>query len=101
MRISTLLLALALTATPALAQTAPAKNNAALKPVHTLNDGGARLGANSFTEAQAREHITKSGFSGVSALTKDKTGVWRGTAKKGGHSVHVSLDFKGNVSTGK
>nr|WP_295669242.1 hypothetical protein [Sphingomonas sp.] len=91
----------ALMAAPALAQSAPAKNNAAIKNVHTVDDGGARRGANSFTQAQAREHIAKSGFTNVSTLTKDKNGVWRGTAKKGGHAVHVGLDFKGNVSTGK
>lgn len=99
--LSTLLLSTALVATPALAQTAPAKNNAAIKTAHTVDDGGARRGANSFTERQAREHIVKSGFTNVSALTKDRAGVWRGTAKKGGRTVHVGLDFKGNVSTGK
>ncbi|WP_426265421.1 hypothetical protein [Sphingomonas sp. PWP1-2] len=102
MRISTaILIGSALLATPALAQTAPAKNNAAIKDVHTVDDGSARRGANSFTQVQAREHIAKSGLTAVSALTKDKNGVWRGTAKKGGRTVHVGLDFKGNVSTGK
>lgn len=100
MRISTtILLGAALFAAPALAQTAPAKNNAAIKTAHTVNDGQARRGANSFTQAQAREHIAKSGFTNVSALTKDKQGVWRGTAMKAGQTVHVGLDFKGNVST--
>ena len=97
----TLMLGAALLAAPALAHTTPAKNNAAIKDVHTVDDGGARRGANSFTQAQARQHIAKSGFTSVAALTKDKNGVWRGTAKKGGHTVHVGLDFKGNVSTGK
>jgi len=101
MRISTtILLGAALLASPALAQTAPAKNNAAIKTAHTVDDGQARRGANSFTQAQAREHIAKSGFTNVSGLTKDKQGVWRGTAMKDGHKVHVGLDFKGNVSTG-
>lgn len=101
MRISTpMLLGAALLAAPALAQTAPAKNNTAIKDAHTVNDGRAQSGANSFTQAQARAHIAKSGFSNVSALTKDQAGVWRGTARKSGRSVHVGLDFKGNVSTG-
>jgi hypothetical protein len=99
--LNTMLLGSALVAAPALAQTAPAKNNAAIKTAHTVNDGTARRGANSFTESQAREHIGKSGFTSISALTKDKNGVWRGTAKKGRRTVHVGLDFKGNVSTGK
>ena len=101
MRISTaVFLGAAIMASPALAQTAPAKNNAAIKNVHTVNDGGSRRGANSFTEGQAREHIAKSGFTNVSSLTKDANGVWRGTAMRSGHKVQVGLDFKGNVSTG-
>src|SRR4051812_42831333 len=80
MRISTTLaLGAALLASPVLAQNTPAKNNAAIKDVHTVNDGSARRGANSFTQAQARQHIAKSGFTNVSALAKDKNGVWRGT----------------------
>ena len=99
--VTTLLLGAAFIAAPALAQTAPAKDNEAIKTAHTVDDGGSRRGANSFTQNQAREHIAKSGFSNVSGLTKDSHGVWRGTAKKNGHTVHVGLDFKGNVSTGK
>ena len=99
--LTTMLLGTVVLAAPVLAQNAPAKNNAAIKTAHTVDDGGARRGANSFTERQAREHIAKSGFTNVSTLTKDKDGVWRGTAKKGGRTVHVGLDFKGNVSTGK
>jgi len=102
MRISTpLLLGVALLATPAIAQNAPAKNNHVVKDTHTVNDGGARRGANSFTQNQAREHIAKSGFANVSALSKDAHGVWRGTATKAGRTVHVGLDFKGNVTTAR
>lgn len=86
---------------PVALQAAPAKNNAALKDAHTVNDGGATRGANSFTEGQARTHIVEAGYAQVSALTKDANGVWRGTAVKDGHKVHVGLDFKGNVSTGE
>lgn len=87
-----------LASAPVLAQ-AGAKDNAAIKSAHTVNDGAARRGANSFTEAEAREHIAKSGFTDVSPLRKDKDGVWRGTAKKDGSRVNVGLDFKGNVTT--
>jgi hypothetical protein len=90
-------MAFMLIAVPVLARSAPARNNDAVKAAHTVNDGGAREGANSFTEAQAREHITRSGYSQVSALKKDAEGVWRGTATKDGRSVKVGLDFKGNV----
>lgn len=102
MRIATpLLLGAALLAAPALAQTTPAKANAAIKTTHTVDDGASRAGANSFTQAQARAHIAKSGFTNVSALTKDARGVWRGTATKRGRTLHVGLDFKGNVATGQ
>ncbi len=87
-----------LASAPALAQTG-AKDNAAIKSGHTINDGTARRGANSFTEAEARAHIAKSGFTHVSALKKDKDGVWRGTAQKDGTTMQVGLDFKGNVTT--
>lgn len=86
--------------TAALAQpAAPAHSTSAVKTAHTVNDGGAEAGRNSFTEAQAREHIAKSGYSGVSALRKGGDGIWRGTASKNGSPVKVALDFKGNVST--
>ena len=85
-------------AMPALAQPA-AKDNAALKSRHTVDDGKAREGANSFTHAQAKAHIANSGFTRVSPLKKDAQGVWRGTAVKDGRTVQVGLDFKGNVTT--
>ncbi len=87
-------------AAPALAQ-AGAKNNAAVKTAHTVNDGGAQTGANSFTQGEARAHIEHAGFTNVSALVKDGNGVWRGSARRGGRTVKVGLDFKGNVTTGR
>jgi putative membrane protein len=96
-RIAAALSTLAL-AFPAVAQPA-AKNNSAVKTAHTVDDGGARKGANSFTEAQARAHIAKSGFTGVSPLKKDAAGVWRGIAMKDGRTISIGLDFKGNIST--
>ena len=63
-------------------------------------DPGAPLkGANSFTEAQARERIAEKGYTAVSALVKDENGVWRGTATMGGKAVAVQVDFKGNVTS--
>ena len=55
------------------------------------------IGANSFTEAQARSQVEGQGFAQVSALVKDNDGVWRGTASKGGATMNVAVDFKGNV----
>jgi putative membrane protein len=56
-------------------------------------------GANSFTEGQARDRIQDAGYSDVSALAKDDSGVWRGQARKDGKSVSVALDYKGNVTS--
>ena len=57
----------------------------------------ATRGRNSFTERQARKRLVKAGYV-VSSLTKDADGVWTGSATKGGKTVNVGLDFKGNVS---
>jgi hypothetical protein len=54
-------------------------------------------GANSFTEGQAKSRFEEKGFSDVSELKKDNTGIWRGRAQKDGKTVSVSLDFQGNV----
>jgi hypothetical protein len=54
-------------------------------------------GANSFTEAQAKDRATAAGLTSVSSLVKDGDGVWRGTAMKGGKSTNIAVDFKGNV----
>lgn len=54
-------------------------------------------GANSFSEGQARGRIEDKGFTNVTGLTKDDSGVWRGTATKDGQSAQVWLDYKGNV----
>ncbi|MEO9190834.1 MAG: hypothetical protein ABI224_12685 [Acetobacteraceae bacterium] len=54
-------------------------------------------GANSFTDGQAKSRLEKNGFADVSGLTKDKDGVWRGTAQLNGHPVQVWVDYKGNV----
>jgi len=80
-------LALALGAPVALAQTATTETKAP------------EAGANSFTEAQAKDRIEKAGFTQVTGLRKDDQGIWRATATKGGAQVNVSLDFRGNVAT--
>jgi hypothetical protein len=58
---------------------------------------GGLAGANSFTEGQARSRLEKEGFSNVSALSKDKDGVWRGRASKGSQEQAVGVDYKGNI----
>ena len=82
-----LLLAFALGAPVALAQTTTTETKAP------------EAGANSFTEAQAKDRIEGAGFTQVTGLRKDDQGIWRATASKGGAQVNVSVDFRGNVTT--
>ena len=65
-----------------------------------VDEGAPLEGANSFTEDQARDRVIAAGFSGVSAMTKDEKGIWRGTATKDGKSLNVAVDYKGNVVSG-
>ena len=86
----------------AMAQTMapPASHDAGTPAVATPssnNPGAPVAGANSFTRSQARSRIEHAGFSHVSGLAKDKDGVWRGLASKDGTTVHVALDYQGNV----
>ena len=62
-----------------------------------VDEGAPLEGANSFTEGQAQDRVVAAGFSGVSALSKDEKGIWRGTAMKDGKTVNVAVDYKGNV----
>ena len=55
------------------------------------------VGANSFTEGEAKSRIEARGFANVSELKKDDQGIWRGKAMRNGRSVDVALDFQGNV----
>jgi hypothetical protein len=56
-----------------------------------------KAGANSFTEAQAKDRMEQAGFKDVTGLRKDDQGIWRASAKQGDNQVNVSLDFRGNV----
>jgi hypothetical protein len=55
-------------------------------------------GANSFTEGQARSRLEGAGLSNITELAKDDQGIWRGKAMRGGQSVAVGFDYKGNIS---
>ncbi|MCK0198990.1 PepSY domain-containing protein [Ancylobacter sp. 6x-1] len=85
---------------PAFAQT-PAANPDPNTPAVTTQDSAMPMepakGANSFTEHQAMKRIEAKGFTHVTGLAKDKDGVWRGKAQKGGASHDVALDYQGNV----
>ena len=86
----------------ALAQTsAPPANPKPSTPAVTTNNtpppADPAAGRNSFTLAQAKSRLEAAGYSGVSGLAKDKDGVWRGMASKGGSTINVSVDYQGNV----
>ena len=91
--------AAALLTTAAHAQNASSAHNPAIKDSDAAHVAASADGANSFTERQAQGRLDKAGYTNVSALVKDKDGVWRGTAMHGGKTVKVGLDFKGNITT--
>jgi putative membrane protein len=93
MRLLTLLAAFAISTSATLAQTP------AVKSPNTTNPAAPVPGANSFTEGQAKSKIESNGFTNVSGLKKDDSGVWTGSAMKGGKKVNVKLDFQGNVTS--
>jgi hypothetical protein len=83
----------------AVAQTATDGDTPAVTSPDTKNATAPVEGANSFTEAQAKDRIAEAGYTDVSALKLDDQGVWRGTAIKDGKSTPVGLDYQGNVVT--
>lgn len=96
--------ALLLSIGPAMAQNPPAQsgpNNSAINRSGDNSSAAPVSGRNSFTEGQAKSRIEEAGYSNVSDLQKDKDGVWRGKAMKGGATTEVSLDFQGNVNPTK
>ena len=54
-------------------------------------------GANSFTEAQARDRLAKHGYTDVSGMKQDGKSVWHGMATKDGRQLHVAVDYQGNI----
>jgi hypothetical protein len=86
----------------ALAQTSappanPKPSTPAVTTKNTPPPADPAAGRNSFTMAQAKSRLEAAGYSGVSGLAKDKDGVWRGMASKGGSPINVSVDYQGNV----
>jgi hypothetical protein len=91
---TTLFASVALAQTPA--QQGP--QNPAVKSMDQNNSSTPVAGANSFTKAEAMKQIEAKGYTHVTGLMKDKDGVWRGTAMKGGQSGPISVDYQGNVN---
>jgi len=89
------------TSISAFAQTAPTANNNGDTPAvatpDTKNPTAPVKGANSFTEAQAKDRIEKAGYSDVKDLKKDDKGIWNAAGMKDGKAVSIALDYQGNV----
>ena len=83
---------------PPMADTSAAPN-AAMKSPGEMASGPLAKGHNSFTMSQAKGRIQKAGYTAVSDLTLDADGIWQGHAMRDGQSVHVGLDYKGDVAT--
>jgi uncharacterized protein YdeI (BOF family) len=101
MRIIVLTAAMTLCATMAFAQDQAAQNgpaNPAVKGMHENNSSTPVSGANSFTKSEATKQIQARGYTHVTKLKKDQSGVWRGMAMKDGQSGPISVDYQGNVN---
>lgn len=75
-----------------------AARNEAVDTTETAQEGGLTPGANSFTESQAREAITKQGYTDVGTLTQNEAGIWMAPATREGAQTTVSVDYKGVVT---
>jgi hypothetical protein len=75
-----------------------ASANPAVKSPSAVEGAALAKGHNSFTLGQAKRRIEKAGYTAVSGLALDSDGIWQGQATKDGQSVHVGLDYKGNVA---
>jgi hypothetical protein len=88
-------------ASVAFAQDLPAQQgpaNPAVKAMHDNNSSAPVAGANSFTKSEAVKQIEAKGYTHVTRLKKDQSGVWRGTATKNGQAGPISVDYQGNVN---
>ena len=93
--------ALSLVASVAFAQTLPAQSgpqNPAVKSMNQNNSSSPVSGANSFTKSEAKKQIEARGYTHVTKLKKDDSGVWRAMAMKDGQSGPISVDYQGNVN---
>lgn len=64
-----------------------------------INTVAPAAGRNSFTESQAKKQLAEKGYTNISALTSDDSGVWRGTARMKGMTHKVAVDYQGNITT--
>jgi len=76
-----------------------ATQNPAVKSPNNMIKAPLAKGHNSFTKSQAADRIQKAGYSQVVVSALDADGLWQATAIQNGQSVHVALDYKGNVAS--
>lgn len=88
----------AMTATDPGGAVSPPQPNGAVNMDANTSSTDAAAASNSFTEGQAKGHIENAGYTDVSGLQKTADGLWTATARKGGQSVSVTVDFKGAVT---
>ncbi|MBY5816681.1 PepSY domain-containing protein [Rhizobium leguminosarum] len=83
----------------AFAQTTPTPskdgNRPAVATPDTKNPTAPVEGANSFTEAQAKDRIAEAGYTDVKDLKLDDKGIWMASA--GRESRLIALDDQGNI----
>ena len=65
----------------------------ALWTVEGSRKAAVEIGAN-----QNRSRFEEAGITGVTDLTKDDNGIWRGRGQWNGKAVTIGLDFRGNIS---
>jgi hypothetical protein len=93
--------AFGLIASVAFAQNMPAQSgpqNPAVKSTNENNASAPVAGANSFTKGEAMKQIEAKGYTHITKLKKDQSGVWRGMAMKDGQKGQISVDYQGNVN---
>ena len=75
-----------------------ASQNPAMKSPGTIAWGDLSKGHNSFTATEAKSRMEKAGYRHVSHLMLDNDGLWQANAKSNEKTVHVALDYKGNLA---
>jgi hypothetical protein len=55
---------------------------------------------NTFNEQQIRSSLMAQGYTGISGLSVDGSGTWRGTAVRNGANVSVMIDSNGIITPG-
>ena len=78
---------------------ASATQNPAVKSSKDMINAPLAKGHNSFTKSQAEQRIQSAGYSDVKVMTLDADGLWQASASQNGQTVHVALDYKGNVAS--